>query len=240
MKYAKNIDGLNNFFSSEIYQAYNKELCISEILQDSNCNLEKHNYDCQNGQIAYTMGGYEFTDADKQIMSEPTKLCLFKTFGEQDNCEDGLILDSSKKSGFECGYTLYTIQASEKTISYITCNIFNINYYAELVKLSIKSEFKKSLSETADKIAMRKNYGKVISFVVEYYNLKGQKMKYDSKTDQFTITISTPIKNKVPIKRKRKKYRGWGWKTVILMKKFKGLKRYRIIKRLEELKGLKN
>ena len=65
-------------------------------------------------------------------------------------------------------------------------------------------------------------------------------MKYDSKTDQFTITISTPIKNKVPIKRKRKKYRGWGWKTVIMMKKFKGLKRYRIIKRLEELKGLKN
>ena len=243
--YYENIDGIYNFYSSEKFYAYNKEISgyVKYVFQ-MQLKRQDISYDCKNGQIAYTIGDYEYTEAEQKIIKDE-KFCYNKYVAKSSdpefdigNCEDSLMLDSSKKSGFECGNVLYIIQASGKTISYKLCEYFNINYYDEMVKLSIKSEFKDTLKKKAQSITSQNGYRNYTSFVVEYYNQKGEKMKYDSKEDQFTIIIPTTIENEVPMKRKGKKFRDW--KTVTMMKKFKGLKRYRIIKRLEELKGLKN
>ena len=243
--YYENIDGINNFFSSEKFYAYSKETFgYLKYAFQTPLTRQDFSYDCTNGQIAYTIGDYEYTEAEQKIIKDE-KFCYNKYVAKSSdpefdigNCEDSLMLDSSKKSGFECGNVLYIIQASGKTISYKLCEYFNINYYDEMVKLSIKSEFKDTLKKKAQSITSQNGYRNYTSFVVEYYNQKGEKMKYDSKEDQFTIIIPTTIENEVPMKRKGKKFRDW--KTVTMMKKFKGLKRYRIIKRLEELKGLKN
>lgn len=190
----KNIDGIQNYYKSEKYQAYNKEIYGYNIYVVGNQTPKQDiNIDCKNGQIAYTIGDYEFTEADQNIIKNE-KFCYNKYYSkiikpdfDEGNCEEGLILDSNKNSGFECGTVLYTIQTTDKTLSFKLCELFNLYYYTEMIELPLKSEFKTNLKHMAKTFTNNQGYESYKSFVVEYSNQKGQKIKYDSTTDEFII-----------------------------------------------------
>ena len=51
------------------------------------------------------------------------------------DCKDYIVLDSSRKDRLEWGYFVYNIKLESKTtLSYKTCNIFNLNLISNLKK----------------------------------------------------------------------------------------------------------
>lgn len=56
-----------------------------------------------------------------------------------------------------------------------------------MIELPLKSEFKTNLKHMAKTFTNNQGYESYKSFVVEYSNQKGQKIKYDSTTDEFII-----------------------------------------------------
>ena len=103
-------------------------------------------------------------------------------------CENYLLLDSSKKAGLDCGYFEYNITLESKTtISYKTCNVFNLNLFSYIREGgNIRSEF---IEEDLDDIICSMGYinDNLTNYSVEVHNSKGQKIKYDSRTGEVII-----------------------------------------------------
>ena len=91
--------------------------------------------------------------------------------------------DNAKKAGLECGYIVFKIKInSEKTITFKNCELFEFEILHQIFKLSSYS-----LVESAKFIIAYYKYENYESFTAEIYNTKGQKIKYDSKTDKIII-----------------------------------------------------
>ena len=191
--FIKNIDGVQDFYSSEKFNAYNRELIgYQEYMLKLKIPKQEINFYCKNGKIDYISGGYEFTEDEQKIIADE-KFCINKymrkmadpTFNDG-KCEEGLVLDSSKNLGFECGNVLFTIQ-SDKTISATFCDLFNIYFYSSMLELPTKADFTNTLKKNVNSIVLSNGYKNYKSFTAEYFNERGQKIKYDSKKDEYEI-----------------------------------------------------
>lgn len=189
--YNKEIDGIQNFFNSEEYKALNKEINGYQKYnhQGEDQKKEFHLY-CNNGEINYSIGGDEYTENEQKILTDKN-LCYNKYYSKTldysfdvGQCEDGLLLDSSTKSGFTCGNLLIKIKA-DKEINFQSCFPFNLAYFSNQIKTSLSLNFKNQLKAFVDEIVEKQEITGYQSFTAEYYNKKGQKFKYDSKTGNF-------------------------------------------------------
>ena len=104
-------------------------------------------------------------------------------------CTSHLLLDSSKKAGLECGYFEYNITlGSKKTISFNTCNLFNLKLFSKLSKVDEYNYTMFNVNELDSLIYSMGYYDDYWdSFTVEVHNSKGHKIKYDSRTNKYII-----------------------------------------------------
>ena len=127
----------------------------------------------------------EYSEDEQKIFKNEKHCFKKKELKEEDikydvgNCEEGLIADSSKNFGLECGYFVYNIKIDSKnSIYYKTCNLFNYEMFYNISKLYPQFSDKYVMS-IIDKI---KGYDTYDSYTAEVYNKKGKKIKYDSIT----------------------------------------------------------
>ena len=136
----------------------------------------------------------EYSEKEKNVFKDENH-CLNIYHKKLDNsqfnvgeCENYLLLDSSKKAGLDCGYFEYNITLESKTtISYKTCNVFNLNLFSYIREGgNIRSEF---IEEDLDDIIRSMGYtnDNLTNYSVEVLNSKGQKIKYDSRTGEVII-----------------------------------------------------
>ena len=190
----KDLDLPNEITHTKEYKAYLREqfgYVIYVIGQDFPEKIEE-NITCKNGE--YNMV-YENNYSEKEIKDlKDENHCLNIKYKKESDykfdvgeCKDYIILDSSRKDRLECGYFVYNITLkSKKTISYKTCNIFNLNMSSNIIKFS---RINKGL-EIENAVDSMKIDEEVESFTIEAYNSKGHKVKYDSKTDNTIVESS--------------------------------------------------
>ena len=164
---------MNEAYSYKIYNQYNTSFEIED------------NITCNNGKISFVIDAREYSEDEQKILKNKNH-CLKKTeLKEKDieydvgKCEEGLLVDSSKNVGLECGYFVYNIKIdSQKSVYYKTCNLFNYELFYNISKL---------YPQFSDKYVMNiinniKGYDTYESYTAEVYNKKGKKIKYDSIT----------------------------------------------------------
>lgn len=154
------------------------------------------NINCNNGQVNFDLLDKEYTDSEIETLKSETHCLRKKASKEKDHsfevgkCEEGLVVDSSKKAGLECGYLVYNIKINkDKTLSYKTCDLFNYDLLSSA--FNINSHFGDDNVEAI--INNSDEYDSYQSFTVEVYNKKGQKIKYDSETGKFSYDIGYMI-----------------------------------------------
>ena len=191
--YYKDLFGLQDFYSSEKYRAYKKERSGYEkyVLEEETSKQEVI-ISCKNGNIGYTVNDFEFTEDEQKIIKDKN-FCINKLMRKLiapgydiGKCEESLLLESTKNVGFECGTLLFTVE-SEKTLKSTLCNLFNLDFFGSMIVLPLKSELTKNFKEMAEYIVGTNGYVNYTSFNVEYFNQRGQKVKYDSKKDEYEI-----------------------------------------------------
>ena len=184
--YLKDIKGFENILNTKAYKAYLRE---TNGLQYEGENVKyETTMNCNNGKLTIN-NDYEYNEDEKKILTSK-KHCLDKYNSKLSNytydvgkCEDGLLLDSSKKDGLECGYSLFNIKInSKKTITYKTCILFNFEMNYNLFKLSPDGQ-----RNEVERIIKEQKYESFESYTFEQYNTKGKKIKYDSKNDKIII-----------------------------------------------------
>ena len=146
---------------------------------------------CKNGGVSLV---YEKKYTDNEIATlKNEKHCLNINEQKESNinfdvgeCKDYLILDSSKKDGIDCGYLIYNITLeSNRNIIYKTCDLFNLKIYSKMAKLDKSQLFSENYAERV--IGEMDIEEKIESFTGELYNSKGEKIKFDSKTEKIII-----------------------------------------------------
>ena len=147
---------------------------------------------CSNGEVEYSMGGYTLTEKDKSIFTNEKHCLKLKELKSENylydvgKCQEGLLTDSTKKAGIDCGYQVYNIKVdSQNTITYKTCDLFNLKLMSKIVKMDYEEN---DLSNEIDLIISKQGIDKYESYTAEMYNIKGQKISYDSKTGKFEVT----------------------------------------------------
>ena len=189
-KFFKDLKDIKNLYESKPFKANLKEILGYQTYAKNGGQIarDEENIICSNGQISSAEDG-EFNENEQKKLKNENH-CLkkrelkFTDFSyDVGKCEEGLLTDNAKKSGLECGYMLYQIKInSEKTISFKACTPFNFEFYSKFAKLD-----QDNFVETAKMISTNYEYENYESFTVEFYNTKGQKVKYDSKTNKIII-----------------------------------------------------
>ena len=149
---------------------------------------------CKNGESSLAFENKYFNEEIATLEDE--KHCLNINYQKESDidldvgkCEDYLILDSSKKDGIECGYLEYNINlASKRKVNYKTCSLFNFNLFSKVAKIDKSELFDEHFVEKLIHKMDKKE--RIESFTGEIYNSKGEKIKYDSKTDKIIIEDS--------------------------------------------------
>lgn len=147
---------------------------------------------CSNGEVEYSIGGYNLTEKDKSIFTNEKHCLKLKQLKSENysydvgKCEEGLLTDSAKKAGIDCGYQVYNIKVdSQNIITYKTCDLFNLKLMSEKIKMDYE------VNEMSNKIGLiisNQGIEKYESYTAEIYNAKGQKITYDSKTRKYEVT----------------------------------------------------
>ena len=186
-KYLKDMNELKNLYNSKQYRAFEKEDLgyITYVENGGEIQRKEENLTCSNGQINFVEDG-EFNENDQKKLKNENH-CLNKFESKYSNysydvgkCEEGLLTDNAKKAGLECGYMVFKIKInSEKTINYKLCYPFELEFQYETVKLEHQY-----YPFHAKNFIKNYGYDNYESFTFEIYNTKGQKVKYDSKTDK--------------------------------------------------------
>ena len=149
----------------------------------------KINFNCNNGELTINYGYDTYTEDEQNILKDENH-CLNKHSLKQmdydydvGKCEEGLLLESSKSAGLECGYFLYNIKInSEKSLIYKTCDLFNIDMFSNTIKMEPKY-----FDEQVELIIRIQGETSFESYKAELYDIKGNKIKYDSITGKITI-----------------------------------------------------
>ena len=142
---------------------------------------------CNNGEINMALLEKNYTENELNTLKDKNH-CLQKKASKKgdyeydvEKCEEGLIVDSSKKAGLECGYFVYNIKINQnESFTYKTCDLFNFNMLSSMTK--INPQF--AISDVENIISNSKEYDSYESFTAEVYNAKGQKIKFDSTSEK--------------------------------------------------------
>ena len=145
---------------------------------------------CKNGGYSMTIN-MNYTDKEKTIFKDKNH-CLYiaeqkKSDIEYDvgECEKYLVTDVAKEDGIECGYFTMNINLeSKKNIAYKTCGLYNLKYLQKAVEFERGLFYETEAENIIHKMGLR---GTIESFTSEAYNGKGQKIKYDSKTNKIVV-----------------------------------------------------
>ena len=78
--------------------------------------------------------------------------------------------------------------ASKRKVNYKTCSLFNFNLFSKVAKIDKSELFDEHFVEKLIHKMDKKE--RIESFTGEIYNSKGEKIKYDSKTDKIIIEDS--------------------------------------------------
>ena len=192
------IDKRTEIYNSKEYKSYYREILghniyTSEEEEDEEDFAEKIEQIITCDKGVYTVV-YEnnFNEKDQKRLKDENHCLNIKEKKESDyrfdvgKCTDHLVLDSAKNADIECGYFVYNVTFESRTEFIKTCNLFNKNLITNMKKLNqifVKYDFE-TIVETMGIDE------EVKSFTAEAYNSKGQKIKYDSKTDEMIVENS--------------------------------------------------
>ena len=193
-EYPKDIDTYQKLTKSSQFKATIKESYgYLAYMYDTTDIKYKLNINCNNGEMTISYGYDTYTENEKKILKNEEH-CLNKHhLKEEDHeydvgkCEEGLLLESSKSAGLECGYALFNIKInSERRLAYKTCDIFNLDLLSNIIKTEPRY-----FDEQVELIIRTQKFSSFESYKVELYDIEGNKMKYDSLTGKITIEPST-------------------------------------------------
>lgn len=170
---------------------YNYEKVDDEMLN------AKVNIKCPKKDMTFTPPQY--TENEISILKNE-KHCLnyfvnsFQNMLEPVKCENGLLLDSSKEAGLECGYITFSVKLKTDQItvpSFQTCFLFNLEFYSKIVNSDLGEGLKKISKETINqligKYAPKEAKYFLDSYSIEFRNAKGDKVIYDSSVDDYHV-----------------------------------------------------
>ena len=189
-EFTENIESVKKIINSGLYKAVFKEtLGYLKFVYGLPISQTEVNGNCKNGQFSISTGDDIYSQNDETILKNSNH-CINKFYLKITNkdydvgkCEEGLLLDSSKSVGLECGYFLINAKInSEKSISYKTCFFFNLDYLSGIQTVEADNFDNLVLS-----IVQSLGYSSFQSYTVEFYDVKGKKVTYDSTTKKIII-----------------------------------------------------
>jgi hypothetical protein len=153
-------------------------------------------------EMTFNVGKY--TDEEKKILLSSDH-CLKYTMNLMNpniKCENGLLLDSSKQAGLECGYAAIEFKfkygIDVPLPSFKTCTIFNLDIYQRIINSGlgegIKDILKGSINEVLETfLPQQKELIKLIdSFRIDFYDAKGNMVSYNSTLNDYDVKPVTP------------------------------------------------
>ena len=192
------IESFAPLFKMNEYKAIEKEETGYEIYEgDKDAGeqtIPQANYllKCSDGEAELSVGGYTLTEKDKSIFTNEKHCLKLKQLKTENylydvgKCEEGLLTDSTKKAGIDCGYQVYNIKVdSQNTITYKTCDLFNLKLMSKVITIDYGEN---QMFNEIDSIISERGIDKYESYTAETYNAKGQKISYDSKTGKYEVT----------------------------------------------------
>lgn len=161
---------------------------------------------CRNDEIVIKEEKY--TAGEKMVLTNENH-CLnlfmnsFSNLALNPKCEYGLLLDSSKNAGLECGYVSLNIKLKNnflKVPTFNTCLLFDINVYDKIVNSALGDGLKKLLKESINQIIGKfiptKYQTFVESFRLDFYDTKGNLVSYNSTIDDYHVQPINPDDSK--------------------------------------------
>ena len=189
-EFTENIELVKKTINSNSYKAVLKEMFgYLKYVYGLSIPKTEINANCKNGQFSISTGNDVYSQNEQTILKNSNH-CFNKFYLKIANkdydigkCEEGLLLDSSKSVGIECGYFLINAKInSEKSISYKTCFFFNLDYLSGITTVEADNFDNLVLS-----IVQSLGYSSFQSYTVEFYDVKGKKVTYDSTTKKIII-----------------------------------------------------
>ena len=188
------VDKLGYMFKLKEYKAIQREEIGHDMVVDGENYPQKaeETVTCKKGVYSRVIEA-NFNEKEKNILKDKNH-CVNIYYKKYSNynfdvgeCKDHIVLDSSKEAGVECGSLVYNITLeSKRTISYKTCILFSLNLFSYMNKINNLSIFSENIVHKIIN-SMGIENDNYVSFTVETYNSKGQKIKYDSKTNKVII-----------------------------------------------------
>ena len=152
--------------------------------------LEDEIYYCPNDEIKFE---YRYNENEIQTLKNED-LCFNINYKKSRDasfkvgeCEKYSLLESSKNNGIECGTTSANIVFSSGVeFNWKTCDYFNLKLVELLLRVhhSYSNYFNNTIK---DIIELNKLTDQVKSYTIQLYNTKGDKILYDSETNETTI-----------------------------------------------------
>lgn len=204
LKVVKNLEGLPAFKAAKKetlgFVKYNYEGSTDESLSIS------VQIKCRDDEITFKEEKY--TPEEKEVLTSQNHcLNLFMNTMDQldlnPRCEDGLLLESSKNAGLECGYVSFNVKF--KYIDFQiptlhTCLLFDVFIYDKIVHSELGDGLKQLLKESINQIIGQYSpvqYQAFIdSFSVDFYDAKGNRVSYNSTIDDYEVKPIKPIDSK--------------------------------------------
>ena len=189
-EFTENIESIKKIINTSSYKAVLKETFgYLKFVYGMQIPRTEINANCKNGQFSISTGNDVYSQNDQTILKDNNH-CFNKFYLKLANkdydigkCEEGLLLDSSKSVGLECGYFLINAKInSEKSISYKTCFFFNLDYLFGITTIEPET-----FDNLVQPIVLSLGYSSFESYTVEFYDVKGKKVTYDSTTKKTII-----------------------------------------------------
>ena len=188
-KYPKDLELYQKLSKSSKYKACLKEYYGHRKYKKYLPERTKMNINCNNGEFTINFGYDTYTENEQNILKNENHCLNKKSLKEKDfnydvgKCEEGLLINSSKSLGLECGYFLYNIKInSEISLTYKTCDIFNLDMYSTILKID-PYYFDRQVAS----ITYELSYTDFESYNAEIYDIKGNTIKYDFITQKIII-----------------------------------------------------
>ena len=185
-QFPKDINNFKNIIKTDQYKESIREPFGYTIYNKYNIPFEiEENITCNNGEISMIIDAKDYSENEQKILKDENHCLKKRELKETDinydvgKCEEGIIVESSRNAGLECGYFIYNIKIDSKnSIYYKTCNLFNFDLLYNISKLYPQYS-DKNVWNIINRI---KKYDTFESYTSEIYNKKGLKIKYDSIT----------------------------------------------------------
>ena len=153
-------------------------------------------------EMTFNVGKY--TDEEKKILLSSDH-CLKYTMNLMNpniKCENGLLLDSSKQAGLECGYAAIEFKfkygIDVPLPSFKTCTIFNLDIYQRIINSGLGEGIKDILKGSINQIIetfvpqQKQLINLIDSFRIDFYDAKGNMVSYNSTLNDYDVKPVTP------------------------------------------------